>query len=90
MPRFAPQLATMVLAFSLSGCASTLFTLAPDDGSKVYVGTRVDAGLIGEWSQGSSVPGLHFLIPLCFLDLPLSLVTDTVYLPYTLGREAVR
>jgi uncharacterized protein YceK len=84
----------------LGGCA-TYASLAGQDGSKVYGGTRLDATLISEsLSPDSEVaksdkiehPVLVWEACCGLVDMPFSLVADTVLLPVTvplaLGRSA--
>ncbi len=81
-----------LLATLLPGCA-TVYTLVEDEhyDCPVYSGVREDASLIGIDSSsvfavgaaGGNPGALVLLSVLAFFDLPLSLVADTVVLPYT-------
>lgn len=80
----------VVVAAGISGCASiaATFTERGDEaisGSKVYAGTRTDLFLIEAAGIHSASKTDTFLLRFaCVIDLPLSLVADTLFLPYTL------
>jgi uncharacterized protein YceK len=59
---------------------------------KVYVGTRADAAFLALpftesdfWGEGVYL--YFFALPFFAADLPLSLVMDTVFLPYTVQHD---
>ncbi len=55
----------------LAGCGTLANTFEDEPRNKIYVGVRVDADAFGHGG---------------FLDLPFSLVLDTIFLPYTIPR----
>jgi len=67
----------------LAGCASLIGTFAADSQvNKIYIGTRTDAQLVANGCPGASPCLLPR--PVAALDLPLSLITDTLLLIYTM------
>ena len=99
----APQALALCLCTLLTGCASLLTTvggaeLQVDKGSvlevkksKVYAGTKVDAFLLGrpfvDGVKGEDGGAFLLLYPFILIDLPLSMVMDTLLLPYTLSTS---
>jgi len=74
--------ASMVtLLFSCSGCLS-INGIMNDEEKMIYIGVRTDAEAISYFGKDESGWGLLGLI-----DLPLSLVMDTVLLPYTIPHD---
>lgn len=70
-----------------------------DHSRRTYIGTRVDAALLslpfrketyeGNVSgAGSGFIYLIFLYPFILVDLPLSVLLDTLFLPYTIPHDA--
>jgi uncharacterized protein YceK len=98
MPRRNPlaPLAAVTLASVLAGCGSILFTFDPtsDDTkggeeykeNRIFAGTRFDIRVISAPFTGEA-PGTDMsfwgFYPYFFIDLPLSFVADTLFLPYT-------
>lgn len=77
---------TVVAAMLLtSGCATLTETFEERShcgNTRVYCGTRVDALMIS-MATDESAGVLRAFWPLAIMDLPLSLVADTLLLPYT-------
>ncbi|KZX82963.1 hypothetical protein A3715_18470 [Oleiphilus sp. HI0009] len=86
---------TLLFVLLLSGCGTILTNIEMDKpreerdsivrqiDSRVYSGTKFDVlANSPEQGSGGNVIGLFFLI-----DIPLSLVVDTLILPYTLTNE---
>ncbi|MET1077284.1 MAG: YceK/YidQ family lipoprotein [Pseudomonas sp.] len=80
----------VVVAGLLSGCSTVAETFSDPPrcpGRLAYCGTQVDALLISAATdQDAGV--LRALWPIALIDLPFSLVADTLILPYTLYRDA--
>ncbi len=90
----------LVCVLPLAACASLYGTFAEDENgkskvgfdSRVYVGTKTDAGALifipicagGGHPCGKRDEWLYLLWPLVLVDLPLSFISDTLLLPYTL------
>jgi uncharacterized protein YceK len=55
----------------LAGCGTLANTFEDEPKNKIYVGARVDLDAFGHGG---------------FLDLPFSLVLDTIFLPYTIPK----
>jgi uncharacterized protein YceK len=99
---FAKGLAVGLAVFSLSGCASLNYTFSEsgpdwltriDLSNKVYVGARADIDLMVGAFDSDRRRHMHgggellvIGLPFFLLDLPLSLVMDTVFLPYTIPK----
>ena len=84
--RLTLRLASLLLVTTLPGCASLLGTFAESEPNKVFIGVRTDAHLI---ANGCPAPSPCLLPrPLAALDLPFSLVTDTVLLLYTVPSSS--
>jgi uncharacterized protein YceK len=68
-----------------SGCGTIL---AHVDGSVTgpYSGVRCDSHLIASVGKEHDMPVFPWIIPLSIFDLPLSLATDTLLLPYDLTQ----
>ncbi len=78
-------LTTMWLILILSGCATMTETFEDRSHcgvSRVYCGTRVDAMVIAA-ATDESAGVIRAFWPIALVDLPLSLVADTLLLPYT-------
>ena len=75
----------------LMGCASIRGTFVdpPKDGNRVYAGTRLDLKDIALDCECDPIGAVAHLIlwPVFVVDLPLSMVTDTLFLPYTLASS---
>lgn len=74
-----------VLALSLlTGCATVNETVDGNAqcGPHPYCGTATDVKYLGALTDGKAGV-LAWFIPLVIIDLPLSLVADTLVLPYT-------
>lgn len=74
----------------LSGCSTFAETFSENPhcpGSLVYCGTRVDAYLISV-ATDEDAGILRAFWPIALIDLPFSVVADTLILPYTLYRDA--
>ncbi|MFA6008769.1 MAG: YceK/YidQ family lipoprotein [Desulfobacteraceae bacterium] len=71
----------LVIVF-LNGCASVIATFCTEDPdrleNKIYSGVRIDATIIEK--GGECGGGARFI---CYIDVPFSLVLDTIFLPYT-------
>ncbi|MEB0226288.1 YceK/YidQ family lipoprotein [Pseudomonas sp. 10S4] len=76
------RLILLVLIACSSGCAA-LYHRANYEGCP-YIGTRFDWGVLTEDS-----PRLGF-VPFLVIDLPLSAVVDTVFLPFELLSKCER
>lgn len=74
------RFALIVAACFLSGCASLFMAFNDDHESKVYAGTVIDARMVAA-NDAPTVWQVWRVF--CLLDLPFSLVMDTVLLPYT-------
>src|SRR5947209_6587737 len=76
----ASRLISFATVVVLGGCMSLGGTfLEEDECNKVYIGTRLD--MICVTSGGHNVASAPFCL---LLDLPFTLVADTVLLPYTI------
>ncbi len=74
------RLAALLLLAALPGCGTYVNCLNLG-GTRPYGGVLIDGGLIAcAVHQGELIP----LSGIVFLDVPFSLVGDTVTLPYTL------
>lgn len=60
----------------LTGCASIKSTFYETNNRKIYGGTRIYAECF------TSILCTSYYLPVAVVDLPLSLVADTVLLPY--------
>ena len=74
----------MISVFFLNGCYATYGTF---NQPKLYSATRYDAmALYGSYEQLDNSPGsktvAYIFIPFFAIDLPFSLVFDTILLPY--------
>ncbi len=63
-----------------SGCAS-IITRSAGDVNEFYIGAKTDCAILGESGKGDFGAYTSGLAPLALLDLPLSIVLDTVLLP---------
>jgi uncharacterized protein YceK len=88
------------IALLLSGCSTVIMRANPENRGQLnyYPATRYDAFTIGTgggmYSRGDCdngvgpVVGWLMVVPLHIVDLPISLVTDTVMLPFDMRRKA--
>jgi uncharacterized protein YceK len=87
--RVAMAVGLAVLA-GLSGCgtaANTVFLNEVEGGKRAYGGVRADWEIVRE--RGEEGSGANLRAPLwAAIDMPFSLVADTVTLPYILGYQA--
>jgi uncharacterized protein YceK len=88
----AGWLVTSIAGALLAGCGTVL--QPSGDGLALYGGVRWDVGAIrAQWGRGAGEGTGHAVRrklvawSLLGLDLPLSLVADTVLAPYTLVRQ---
>ena len=88
-----------VCVITATGCASLSVRTGSISGKEadgLYAGTRVDGGLIAEFSRGmfdrETWPFMVIIspvaIPLCIADGSLSAVVDTICLPYDLAHKS--
>jgi uncharacterized protein YceK len=90
---------TVIGAVSLSGCG-TVCNLAggivhPDNETRVYGGVIldlevIDAAVSGKKTFGGGPGAVVVLLPLAVLDPMLSLIADTLTLPFTIPLQAKR
>ena len=82
----------LLVTTPIGGCASIVGTFAkpPADGDLVYVGTRGRLKQLTFQEETDGVGGLALLIawPLIAIDLPLCVVADTLFLPYTIPASS--
>ena len=71
-------LVSLIALLSLGGCMALGGTFLDEQCNKVYIGTSIDLSCIT--SGGHNIASA----PLCLVDLPFSIVLDTVFLPYTI------
>ena len=87
---------TCALASHVSGCASlaTTFENDPEVDSKIYIGTRFDSYALASMFTSETDSGgkgmMVLAFPVFLIDLPLSVIMDTVLLPYTINYKAPR
>jgi uncharacterized protein YceK len=89
-------LAAIVCCFLGSGCG-TIFTRATSEFDELplrcYRATQYDVGMIceggGIWAYGDCDNGIGTIpaVSLHVLDVPISLVTDTLFLPFDVFRK---
>ena len=83
------HLAVLLPTVALSGCAALVGTFAESGPNKVFIGTRTDAQSIAHGCPNASPCMLPR--PVAIVDLPLSLVVDSLFLvytvPYSLAHE---
>jgi len=85
--RIGRAAAALLLGLSASACMSIdTNTNQSYTGPAVYSGTRYDLGGMGNALIDFQIPWLMFLV----MDLPFSLVADTVLLPFTIPRDSAR
>lgn len=100
MMKRAPQiLAAGLVALSVSGCGTMMRPVMKDDNVRLYPATRFDAEFIGSALVGKPVLGMDSeggweplnrvvwssaQLVCGLVDLPISLVIDTVCFPYDL------
>ena len=88
------RLSILVLAASLGlgGCASVYSVAVGPEPNDIYGGVRLDARIIGAAATNGRVacglpncdePNVWLLTSGAVCDLPLSLIVDTLLLPYT-------
>jgi len=80
------------LLFSLSGCGTRLARYEPDAGGyfdeALYPATQIDAVFIfGAVLGGAPASTRLALIPLCLLDMPFAVASDTLLLPYDISKK---
>jgi uncharacterized protein YceK len=89
------KLVLLLCVISLSGCASISQTFMKEPfisnkNNRIYAGVRLDIKSIAvpfenDWDCSSFDVKPHcYLFPLSIIDVPLSAVFDTIFLPYTL------
>lgn len=87
----------LAVALCLSGCASTYSVTVGPEPVRVYGGVHLDGSIIAAAASNGQVDcGLQdcessrvwMLASAAICDLPLSLIGDTVLLPYTLIASA--
>lgn len=73
-----------VVVMVLAGCStfSETFGDRPGCGAHPYCGSSTDIELI-KATTDESAGALRALVPLAVIDLPFSMVADTLFLPYT-------
>lgn len=77
-------LAAVAACGLLAGCATWQVRVEGHVWQPIYPATCVDAGVVAlYWTEFGWPAGL-MITPLALLDLPFSLVSDTVCLPYDL------
>ena len=87
--RFATGFCVAILVVcSFSGCG-TIVNLVQSRGPRVYGGVRLEAAAIGEKGYPFSAVIGGLALPLAVLDMPLSLVGDTVTLPAVLIWQGI-
>ncbi len=78
----------VLLALGLGGCATTVNVALKDEYAAPYVGVKTDWYIItcpSEVAGPAHFGKIIFLVyPLALIDLPLSMIGDTITLPYTL------
>lgn len=79
------------VCISIFGCASIEYTFNKPEYDMVYVGTRKEAEFIAG-TVGSLVanePGNWgvLILPVALFDFPMSIVADTLLLPYTITNS---
>lgn len=84
----APQLMLIALIITTCGCSTYITKTNPDRSGKgkLYSGTRLDFTLLGRMARCvvKEPSGMGFFIPIglaATIDIPLSLVADTIMLP---------
>lgn len=92
MPRGASRGLALIAAACLAGCGTILQPIG--EGPAPYGGVRWDVDVIrAQWGTGpeestsKSVRRRIVTYPLLILDLPLSLVADTLLFPYALFNQ---
>lgn len=89
------RLAALLLGLPLAGCASVYSVTVDPARNDVYGGVRLDGHIIGAAATNGSVscglrncdaPRVWMLAGGAVCDLPLSLLGDTLLLPYTAIR----
>lgn len=85
----------LVTSLGLCGCASIYSVAVGPDPNDIYGGVRLDARIIGAAATNGNVgcglpdcdePKVWLLASGAVCDLPLSLIVDTLLLPYTAVR----
>ena len=88
-----------LLVAPLCGCASLLGNISyseleRDVGSRVYIGTKIDATFLASPFRLSPKGEAHqswrlslLIFPFALVDFPLSLSLDSILLPYSLSVE---
>ncbi len=83
----------LLTASLLSGCASIVGTFfnPPEDGNRVYVGTRgrFKQLTFQEDTDNFGAVALCLAWPFIAIDLPFCVIADTLFLPYTIPASKV-
>ena len=74
----------LILIFFQSGCMS-ISEMSETQGSKIYIGTRTDLVMIPHLFGDEPAWGMIGIV-----DLPFSLIIDTVCLPYTIPHTLMK
>lgn len=94
----ALRLFVLAACIGLSGCATVYSVAVSPDRNDVYGGVRLDSRILGAAATNGDVdcgladcsePRVWLLASGALCDLPLSLIGDTLLLPYTAIRAAV-
>lgn len=83
-------LLSVSLIFLVSGCATSLGLISKTDKAMPYFGTKFDSHLVANPHELSAKSPVLLWIgyPLALIDLPFSMVADTLVLPYMMqGTE---
>ena len=71
----------ILVAVVITGCSSLGGTFLIEKDNKIYIGIRRDVCYINNWEEYGSVA-----VPISAIDLPFSLIMDTILLPYTIPK----
>jgi uncharacterized protein YceK len=82
---FPIKFAILISCLFITGCMSLGGTFADDRCNKIYAGTSIDIDYLVNNSGGHGITNVPFII----IDLPFSLVMDTLLLPYTIPKSMV-
>jgi uncharacterized protein YceK len=77
-------LMSVSIVLLMSGCATSLGLFSKGDKAKPYFGTQFDSHILANPQELSAKSPILLWIgyPAALLDLPLSMVADTIVLPY--------
>ena len=77
-------LLSLFISILLCGCATSLGLFSKGDKAKPYFGTQFDSHILANPQELSAKSPILLWIgyPAALLDLPLSMVADTIVLPY--------